>query len=183
MNKRRIVFRRIGYRWLALGILLILTVVIHDNKEIDRYVFFVTIPPPSETAAGQRDLTQYEFGGHIKKCSDEDIGSCLSSREDARKFIEEHFNNQRRGYVIIEGISLGLREAHFFIEPNELGTWEIRVRVHVYMPNPISSFEPNMNTIYYTEVFRRPAVKRTKGITPGTSTLVLRSRSVYELVL
>jgi hypothetical protein len=151
-----------------------------------RYVFYVDIPPPLETEAGDRDLTQYDFGGHVENCEQkEENESCFATREQARKFIEDHFKNRRRGYVIIDGASLDLAStAHFFIEPgtsSEIDPWEIRVRVP--MPGPYTRFHRNMNTIYYMEVFRRRAGVGELNIKPGTSALVLRSRGVYELLL
>lgn len=185
MDKRRVVFRRIRYRLLALAIVLLGATLVryYTNPTVDRYVFYVDIPPPLETEVGNRDLTQYDFGGHVENCEQkEENKSCFANREEARKFIEDHFKSRRRGYVIIDGASHDLPPtAHFFIEPNETGDWEIRVRIP--MPGPYTRFHRNMKTIYYTEVFRRTAAKGELNIKPASSALVLRSRGVYELLL
>ncbi len=185
MLSRRIVFKRIGYRLFALTIVLLSFAVVryYLSPTVNRYVFYVDIPPPLETEAGDRDLTQYDFGGRIENCEQEDEKeSCYANREEARKFIEDHFNGRRRGYVIIHGASLDLPStAHFFVEPDYDGSWQVQVRIR--MPGPYTRFNRNMNTIYYTEVFRRRAGIGELNIKPGSSALVLRSRGVYELLL
>ncbi len=117
------------------------TVRYYTRPTVDRYVFYVDIPPPLETAAGDRDLTQYDFGGHVENCEqkEEDEG-CYADREEARTFIENHFKSQLRGYVIIDGASLDLPStAYFFIEPDrEQGTGRsgyvspCRDRIHAF---------------------------------------------------
>ncbi|MFN0139465.1 MAG: hypothetical protein ACKVQW_05185 [Pyrinomonadaceae bacterium] len=193
MRKRQMVFRRITYRLLALAIVLVGIVAVryYTVPHEARFVFYVDIPPPLETEIGDRDISQYEFGGHIADCSliywgQEDVQKgeeCFRTREAARKFIEEHFKNQRRGYVIIDNVSLDLpRTAYFFIEPSEAGLqWEIRVRYR--QEGPYTRFHRNMNTAYYTEAFRRRVSDGAFFIKNGTNALVLRSRRVYELPL
>ena len=185
MLGRRIVFRGIGYRALALTIVLLSVAGVryYLSPTVDHYAFYVDIPPPLETEAGGRDLTQYDFGGRVENCvQKEEKESCYANREEARKFIEDHFNGRRRGYVVIHGASLDLPAiAHFFVEPDDAGSWEVRVRIPT--PGPYTRFHRNVNTIYYTEMFRRLAGFGELNIKPGSSALVLRSRGVYELLL
>ncbi|HJS52789.1 MAG TPA: hypothetical protein VJ781_12885 [Pyrinomonadaceae bacterium] len=161
------------------------------NTPTNPSVFYVDIPPPLETEAGERDLSQYEYGGEIKNCAaiiygeeDEAKGQrCLAELEKARSFIQEHFEKHQLGYVIIDSPHINTTgRNYFFIEPDGTGEdWEIRIRGRV--PGPYTRFNRNVNTWYYTEVFRRRIEEDDGYIEAGTSALVLRSRGVYELIL
>ena len=193
MAKKRIVFKRIGYRLIALAIIVVGIIVVryYTSPHYDRFVFYVDIPPPLETEIGDRDMSQYDYGGHIANCAvilygedDEKKGEeCFRMREDARGFIEQHFNNHRRGYVIIDSPSIDhVRTTYFFIEPSETGRhWEIRVTFS--QPGPYTRFNRNINTEYYSEIFRRRVHTGLFVVKDGSNALVLRSRGVYELVL
>lgn len=191
MTKRRIVFKRVGRRMIAFAVVLAISIVqYYLFPPVNHHVFYVEIPPPLETEIGDRDLSQYDYGGRVENCvallfaeGDEDKSDrCFEDREQARSFIEEHFINRRRGYVIIESASIDVIGTHyFFIEPSEAGEWEVRIRARV--PGPHTRFHRNINTWYYTEVFRRRMRIGDQYIKAGTSALVLRSRGVYELVL
>lgn len=185
MKKYRIVFRNIRVRLVALTMILVAAGAVRDHTSptIDRYVLIVEIPPSLETEAGDRDIIQYDFGGHVLNCvQQDDEESCYKNRDQARNFIEQHFKSQRRGYLIIDGASNDLPStAWFFVEPNSMGEWEVRVRIPIH--GPYSPSRPNMNTIYYTEVFRRRVGNGELNIERGTSALILRSRTAYELAL
>jgi hypothetical protein len=186
----RVVFRRLGYRLVALGLVLIgiVSVRYYTESHEDRFAFIVEIPPPLETESGQRDLSQYDYGGRIGACSDygdnnRPGANCVRMIEQARTFIEEHFKGQRRGYLIIDSATAdSFSTEYYFVEPSYPGgRWEIRVSFG--QPGPYTRFRRNVNTEYYTEAFRRRIPKGSFEVTPGANALVLRARGVYERLL
>ena len=190
---RRIVLKGLRYRITFFGtfILAILLFRFFFKEPETNTVFYVDIPPPFETEVGPRDLSKYDYGGHVENCSailygeeDEERGErCLADLERVRDFIEQHFERRQLGYVIIESPNINtIGTAYFFIEPDGTGgTWEVKIRGRV--PGPYTWTNRNINTFYYSEVFRRRIKNGDLYMRAGTSALVLRSRGVYELIL
>jgi hypothetical protein len=155
-----------------------------------RYAFNVKIPPAFETEAGDRDLSLYEFGGEVPNClaillgkeDDANGNQCLRQMAEIRTFIEEHFKDHQRGYAIVDGFVVGsFGKAYVFVEPyGPFNEWSVQIRQH---QTTGYTFNSNMNTFYYSEVFRRTIRKSDYLFLPGTSVLVLRSRGVYEQLL
>jgi hypothetical protein len=178
--------------FLAFALIGIVAVQLYSEPARPSHAFHVDIPPPLESEIGNRDISRYDFGGKIGKCSaildtdenEEKAGRCFQELEKARTFIEEHFTNRRRGYVIIDSPNVQIGMNHIFIEPgtdSEDDDWEIRIRKRV--PAPHTRFNRNVNTWFYTEVFRRRIRKGDAYFKEGTNVLVLHSRRVYELIL
>lgn len=190
---RRIVFKGTDHRiaFLLVAVSGILLFRSNLNPSTSHSVFYVDIPPPLETEAGDRDLSRYEYGGHIGNCAailygeeDTEKGErCRWELEQARTFIEEHFRNRHPAYVIFDSVSIdGIGPSYIFIEPNESGeNWEVRIRRRTI--GPYTQFNRNVNTWYFTEAFRRRILSGDSYFEKGTNALVLRSRGEYELAL
>ena len=194
IGSRRLVFKLLGYRVVFLTFVLIGVVAVrfHVEEPEPSYAFYLDIPPPLETEIGDRDISQYDFGGSIGNCAairygEEDAekaDQCDMELERARDFIEEHFRGRRKGYVILDSPNMQTGINYIFIEPateSDEDDWEIRVRKRV--PGPHTRFNRNVNTWYFTEVFRRKVQDGDSYLKSGTNALVLRSRGVYEFVL
>jgi hypothetical protein len=195
ISGRKVIFRSIEYRLLFIAFALtgiVLAGFYFERKE-PTGVIVVKIPPPFETEIGDRDISKYEFGGTVPDCfsiysrgEDEVKGrQCYKDLERAREFIEGHFKDRRRGYVIIEHPnSRSIGTNYFFIEPaipnDESGKWEIKISKRV--AGPYTWINRNINTWYYSEVFRRPNTITDFYGSRKISGLVLRSRGVYEFV-
>ncbi len=189
---RRFVFKRISYRFVSLAFALIGIAVVrlYVQPHEPGYVFYLDIPPPLDTEIGDRNISQYDFGGSVGNCAairygeedTEKADRCDRDLENARSFVESHFKGKRRGYVIIDSPNLETGINYIFVEPaTEPGDdWEIRIRKRV--PGPYSRGNRNINTWYYTEVFWRRIRNGDIYLKADTNALVLRSRGVYELV-
>ncbi len=75
-----------------------------------------------------RDLSFYDFGG--RQCGAtiliSEIPLCEDARKKARDFIWGHWQEKRRGYIIIQfTYDDGRSDAHLFIEPDESGNWHV----------------------------------------------------------
>ena len=85
---------------------------------------------PFDPAEG-RELAGYARGGFIYECSwrvGGDQHRCLKDREDARKFIYDHWQSKTPAYVEIEFPCFDCAPTmHVFIEPDELGVWRIAI--------------------------------------------------------
>ena len=73
-----------------------------------------------------RDLSLYDFGG--RQCGATILISetqlCEAAKEKARAFIWGHWQEKRRGYIIIQFAYDDRRsDAHLFIEPDGGGSW------------------------------------------------------------
>ena len=193
---RKVRFKNIGYRFVFLAFALsglVLARIYVDSADA-KHVIVVDIPPPLDTEIGDREINNYDFGGSVANCSaiyygeeDKVRGTqCYEALDMARDFIEEHFKNRRRGYVILDSPSSdSIGTNYIFIEPgipnDESAGWEVRIRKRV--PGPYTWANRNVNTWYYTEVFRRRSPKDSFYFPHATSALILRSRNVYELIL
>jgi len=186
---RRIVFKNLKYRLVALVLILVVSFFVRSYiiANTNTTCFIVRPTRAPETEIGNRDISLYEFGGYVGNCvryetkGDAVDANVCKTREDARAFILDHFKAQRRGYVIVHRVSLySITPTYFFIEPDVAGNWEIHTRELVLYR---LSFDSNVNTMYWTEAFRRTLKDGYGDIKPGTSVLVLRSRGVYELTL
>jgi hypothetical protein len=84
-----------------------------------------------DPAAG-RDLRLYDRGGSIEECSwqlGRELRSCLETRENARRFIYEHWLSRKPGYIAIDFRCVDCMPVlHVFIEPGDSGRWRV-VRV------------------------------------------------------
>ena len=191
---RKVSFRKIGYRLVFLAFVLtgVAFAQIYVGTTETTHVIVVDIPPPLETEIGDRDIAKYDFGGTVANCAviyygDEDKvrgKECYEALDKARDFIDEHFKNRRLGYVILDSPSnCSIGTNYIFIEPgiptDESADWEVRIRKQV--PGPYTWANRNVNTWYFTEVFRRRTTEPDYCTRPETSALVLRSRGVYEL--
>jgi len=81
------------------------------------------------SAVENRDLSLYDVAPEAKNCSwmqNAERGECLIERQRARQFIYEHWRLKKRGYISVEFSCADCDPiVHYFIEPNENGTWRI----------------------------------------------------------
>lgn len=89
----------------------------------------VPIPAKPKTVTDDRDLSLYDFGGRqgcgivltVTKAS-----RCDASMKRARTFIWEHWQEKKRGYVIVRMASVDAEsDAHIFVEPDDNGAWHV----------------------------------------------------------
>lgn len=78
---------------------------------------------------GSRNLSAYDFGGH-EGCGGfylkSEASRCEASIEKARNFIWQHWQEKRKGYIIVALGSIdALSDAYIFIEPDKKGNWHI----------------------------------------------------------
>ena len=79
-----------------------------------------------------RDLSVYDQGGR-EGCDlvlASDASRCEDSYKKARAFIWTHWQEQRRGYIIVRFASVdAVSDSHIFIEPDEGGAWHVVWRI------------------------------------------------------
>lgn len=82
------------------------------------------IPKEGEIVDG-RDMSLYDEGGYIASCDavdDNERTGCLRQREDARRFVIDHWTKKRRGYIQVGRPCVDCSPvAHVFIEPDPNG--------------------------------------------------------------
>lgn len=76
-----------------------------------------------------RRLSEYDLGGEVETCgwqSDGEVKECWKKRDEARKFIYDHWQSKTRAYIAVDFpcTDCGPTE-HIFIEPNADGVWRI----------------------------------------------------------
>lgn len=84
--------------------------------------------PPKEAPAAHRDLSAYEFGGHLgcKTPLIRESRRCQTSLRNARDFIWNHWREKKRGYLVVTITSPdAASDVHMFIEPDDSGTWRV----------------------------------------------------------
>ena len=88
----------------------------------------VSVPAKPRTVADDRDLSLYDFGGR-QGCGIVLVSQaprCDASIRKARAFIWRHWQEKKRGYVIIKmGTDDAESDAHIFVEPDESGGWRV----------------------------------------------------------
>jgi hypothetical protein len=124
-------------------------------------------PAKAQTATDDRNLSLYYFGGRqgcgIVRRSQ--LSRCEASIRRARDFIWEHWQEKKRGYVIVKwGGDDAQSDAHIFVEPDESGSWHVVWKWErifaLSMPNDISGRIDNVPGIRAVE--RRRAMDRYK---------------------
>jgi hypothetical protein len=78
--------------------------------------------------ADGRELSEYALGGHVNECGWSEVrGSrCLKRREEARRFIYEHWRSKQRAYIAVDFSCDDCSPTlHIFIEPTQAGEWRI----------------------------------------------------------
>ncbi len=82
----------------------------------------------AKTASDDRDLSLYDSGDH-QGCGIvlvREVPRCRASLRKARAFIWEHWQQKKRGYVIVKMASVDAEsDAHIFIEPDNDGAWHV----------------------------------------------------------
>jgi hypothetical protein len=77
-------------------------------------------------------LSVYDQGGR-EGCDlvlASDASRCEDSYKKARAFIWTHWQEQRRGYIIVRFASVdAVSDSHIFIEPDEGGAWHVVWRI------------------------------------------------------
>lgn len=85
-------------------------------------------PAKLKTVTDDRDLSLYDFGGR-QGCGIvlvSEASRCEASIRKARAFIWKHWQEKKRGYVIVKMASVDAQsDAHIFVEPDESGAWHI----------------------------------------------------------
>lgn len=87
-----------------------------------------TPSPAKETATADRNLSVYEFGGHLgcKTPLLRESPRCQSSLRKARGFIWNHWREKKRGYLVVTITSPDASsDVHMFIEPDDAGAWRV----------------------------------------------------------
>ena len=101
----------------------------------DASVFY--LPKPGEIVDG-RELSQYDVAGYVEDCmavDDEEWDDCLKRRDAARRFVFEHWKEQRRGYIEIGHPCIDCSPVdHIFIEPDANGHWRIVITLETNGP-------------------------------------------------
>jgi len=81
--------------------------------------------------ADGRDLKEYFWGGWVEECTwkqGRELRRCLRIRDQARKFIYDHWRSKERAYIAIDFPCTDcFPTMHVFIEPNEAGEWRIAI--------------------------------------------------------
>lgn len=90
----------------------------------------------NETIVQDRNLSLYNFGGEVfSNCDNfekDELKKCENDLIKARKFIWNHFQNKKLGYIILKDIySPSPREYYYFIEPDKNDEWHIENRYTV----------------------------------------------------
>lgn len=106
------------------------------NQEVGfRYRVFVQ--PEPETLLQDRDLSLYDFGGHVSDCrvsTSAEMRLCNEKRRKARGFILSHWKNKRRAYLIVAWTGVDcFGDYYLFIEPDGKGNWIIERRQEIVM--------------------------------------------------
>jgi hypothetical protein len=148
----------------------------------EHYPQLVTIKFTADTIAQDRDLSLYDRGGKFGcggvwlKSED---GRCRASIVRARAFIWKHWQEQKRGYVIV---SLGSEDAqsdsHIFIEPDESGAWHVVWRIDRVFAMEHSGEIDDVPDIRSIEQRRAGKYDNEPS---GTSILVFRDRNGKEI--
>ena len=93
------------------------------------------VPPAPAKPAGitqGRDLSVYDQGGR-QGCDGgllSEASRCEDSYRKARAFIWTHWQEQRRGYIIVRYASVdAVSDSHIFIEPDDGGSWHVVWRI------------------------------------------------------
>ena len=85
-------------------------------------------PNKPKTINDNRDLSVYDFGGR-QGCGIVPVSEasrCNKSIKTARNFIWKHWQEKKKGYIIIKMASDDAEtDSHIFIEPDENGAWHI----------------------------------------------------------
>lgn len=137
-----------------------------------------TPSPTKETPTADRNLSAYEFGGHLgcKTPFLRESPRCQSSLRKARGFIWKHWSEKKRGYLVVTITSPDASsDVHMFIEPDDAGSWRVVWRwENIYCascPRPHSS-----GTIYQSADMRsieqKPATETDIDWPVGTRYLV-----------
>jgi hypothetical protein len=138
IGSKRFVTRHISRRLIALicigaGILGV-QVYRQANAEIPTH-FLVQLPVERkpETPEQERDLSGYDLGGPVEECTWQEGNErkqCLIARDEARKFIYEHWLEKRKAYIAIDFPCVDCAPVlHVFIEPDDDGKWRIASRL------------------------------------------------------
>jgi hypothetical protein len=144
----------------------------------------VTVKSPADRITQDRDLSLYERGGKFG-CGGvmlkSEVARCRAAIARARAFIWKHWQEQKRGYVIV---SLGSDDAesdsHIFVEPDESGAWHVVRRIQRVFAMEHSGEIDDVPDIDSIE--QRQAGKY--DVEPaGTVILVFRDRDGKEIIL
>ncbi len=82
----------------------------------------------TKTISQNRDLSQYEKGGHVncRKWMTKDKQSPQCNETAVRDFIWQMWSEKKLGYITISGDSVdSLSTSHIFIEPDKKGNFQI----------------------------------------------------------
>lgn len=86
------------------------------------------VPTKLEAVIENRDLSLYDFAGR-QGCGNVPVSEfprCKASIKTARAFIWQHWQEKKRGYVIVKMASDDAEsDAHIFIEPDKSGAWHV----------------------------------------------------------
>lgn len=92
--------------------------------------FLVKVLPEPETMTGNRDLSQYHFGGGLDY-QDADHGTQERFEKEVRGFILTQWREKARGYVTFNPPCIDCSNPqYFFIEPDGDGTWTVVWRMY-----------------------------------------------------
>ncbi len=144
----------------------------------------VTAKP--KTVADDRDLSLYDFGGR-QGCGIvlvSEAARCEASIRRARAFIWRHWQEKKRGYVIVKMASVDAEsDAHIFVEPDESGAWHVVWKWErifaASMSEDVSGRVDEIPDIRSIE--RRRATERDYEYEPGTSYLLFLGRDGEEV--
>lgn len=151
--------------------------ITEDMPPITEENHVVSVLAKPKTVTDDRDLSLYDFGGRqgcgIVRLSE--VSRCKSSIRNARAFIWKHWQEKKRGYVIVKMASVDAEsDSHIFIEPNENGIWHIVWKWErifaVSMAEDISGRIDQIPEIRFVE--RKRATNEDYEYEPGTSYLL-----------
>jgi hypothetical protein len=121
-------------------------------------------------------LSLYDQGGH-QGCGygEASEARCKASYKKARDFIWTHWQEQKRGYVIVRFGSVdAVSDSHIFIEPDESGAWQVVWRIE-----RVVSFEnPGMiNDVPDLRSVKRGEAGRSDFQEAGTPILIFKDKN------
>jgi hypothetical protein len=129
---RRLVARKLSRRVVAaicavFGIFAVNIYDRHDSYEPSSFV--VKIPFKPVLTIGDRDTRQYNYGGEVRYCTGlrgVARDQCFAERDDARKFIYDHWRSKQKGYIVVHFPCVDCSgTSHIFVDSNEKGDWQI----------------------------------------------------------
>ena len=112
-----------------------------DNTEVAKPAFAIKFREPEQlenpkeiakqTFIQKRNIKFYDYAKSFSNCfvRTDLIKNCKMNNVKARRFIFNHLESKKRGYIIYywSGID-AFSETHIFIEPDKSGRWQIILR-------------------------------------------------------